>query len=119
MRRESFGQAERSARPVSAGPTSVALIEAVEPRVLMSAGDLDFTFNGDGRAYATNSTTGGSGDVAIAPDGKVVVLRNTGARTTFSFDVGRLNTNGTPDASFGQGSGNVNVPFVVPAEGSE
>ena len=59
----------------------------------MPDGALDTTFDGDG--IRTVSSTSGLWDMALQPDGKIVV----GGQT--NFNVTRLNSDGSLDASFG------------------
>src|SRR5687768_10680834 len=80
--------------------------EPLEGRMLMSAGDLDFSFSGDGKL----TTDFGAGtietvyDVAVQPDGKVVVVGESGD----NWAVARYNVDGSLDTSFGPiGSGKV------------
>lgn len=73
------------------------------------AGDLDITFDSDGRQttdFATHADRAKA--VALQPDGKIVVVGAAGfyeygyAYKT-AFGVSRYNNDGTPDASFGNG----------------
>jgi uncharacterized delta-60 repeat protein len=87
--------------------------EPLEGRMLMAAGDLDFSFSGDGKL----TTDFGAGsvdtvyDVAVQPDGKVVVVGESGDVVGESGDnwaVARYNVDGSLDTSFGPiGSGKV------------
>ncbi len=71
-------------------------------------GSLDTGFDGDG--IATMDFSSGPDDlgedVAVGPDGKLVVAGLTGTTgnpTTNDFTLARLNADGTPDTSFGSG----------------
>src|SRR5688572_1866139 len=82
-------------------------IEALENRTFLSAGDLDPTFSGNGKA----SFNFGEGisvrarDLALQSDGKTVVV---GSSSTDEFAVARYNVDGTPDTTFGpNGNGTV------------
>jgi uncharacterized delta-60 repeat protein len=94
-------------RPQSARRSPV--LEPLEGRMLM-AGDLDFSFSGDGKL----TTDFGAGsvdtvyDVAVQPDGKVVVVGESGD----NWAVARYNVDGSLDTTFGPtGSGKVvNTP---------
>lgn len=86
--------------------------EALERRTLLSAGDLDTSFNFDG--VAVFPTVAGqpltANDVAVQGDGKVVVVGTS--NSNFAV-LGRYNTNGSPDTSFGSnGNGLVYLETV-------
>src|SRR5438045_2728942 len=57
-----------------------AHFEALEPRVLMSSGDLDPTFGGGDGIVTTSATSGADwiSDVALAADGRIVVVGSAG-----------------------------------------
>ena len=59
------------------------------------AGDLDPSFDGDGRRVL--AVDGYPEEVLVQPDGKIVVA---GSDTADNFAVWRLNANGSPDATF-------------------
>ena len=73
------------------------LCEALELRRLLSAGDLDPTFGGDGRVEAGFGQQGGSGDLLVAPDGKLLSFRNQAGRTDTWVTIYRMNPDGSPD----------------------
>jgi uncharacterized delta-60 repeat protein len=74
--------------------------EPLESRTLMSAGDLDTTFAGDGSALlAFPGSVFVVSDVAVAPDGKVVVSGEKGNHPA----VARLNGDGSVDTTFATG----------------
>lgn len=76
-------------------------------------GSLDFTF-GSGGKVITNVSGGDEAaeDVAIQPDGKIVVAGHEGSLSGLSnFVVARYNPNGSLDATFGSG-GAVKTPFL-------
>jgi len=92
-------------RPVS--PLKRRLVvEPLENRWMMAAGDLDITFGGDGMVE-TDSGTGRhdrGADVALQSDGKLVVggwYKSASKGTEFS--VVRYNTDGSLDGTFGSG----------------
>ncbi len=60
-------------------------------------GSLDNSFGGDG--WVTINVDAGA--VVIQPDGKIVVS-GTAVGTSFDFAVARLNSDGSPDTSFGE-----------------
>ncbi len=78
-----------------------------------SNGLLDTTFDGDGIAVFVLPETQVVFDIAIQPDGKIILGGNTGTTVSVQdFMVVRLNANGTPDASFGPtGNGVVQTSF--------
>jgi uncharacterized delta-60 repeat protein len=73
-------------------------LESLESRRLLSAGGLDPTFGGGiiGNPFGFDAR-----DVAVQSNGKVVLV---GTRNS-DFAVGRLNSNGSIDTSFGGGDG--------------
>ncbi|MFN2508228.1 MAG: hypothetical protein ABR589_05595, partial [Chthoniobacterales bacterium] len=65
-------------------------------------GDLDKTFDGDGKVttdFGNFGTSDGAADVVIQSNGKIVVGGNTGS----SGDLARYNPNGSLDSTFGNG----------------
>ena len=65
-------------------------------------GSLDATFGGDGKVEAGSGSPykGGLADIALQPDGKILVGGQTFNGTNHDFILLRLNSNGSPDASF-------------------
>ena len=87
------------------------LVQHLESRVLLSAGDLDPTFSNDG---ITKVNVTGHNDyaygVAIQNDGKIVAV-GVGETNGF-FAMARLHSDGTLDTSFGpNGTGKVQTRF--------
>ena len=77
-------------------------------------GSLDTTFSGDGTATIDIGPMADLvGDAVLQPDGKIVVAGSTQGD---GFGVARLNSNGTPDTTFGD-AGRANVNFSVAAFG--
>jgi uncharacterized delta-60 repeat protein len=82
------------------------------------AGDLDTTFDGDGKVTTDFATTefGGALDraysVAVQSDGKIVVAGNslTGNGEQYNFALARYNANGSLDTTF-DGDGKVTTDF--------
>jgi uncharacterized delta-60 repeat protein len=72
---------------------------------LAAAGDLDPSFDGDGKALVTDAGVGR--DVRIQPDGKIVVAGTTKSK---DFGVWRFNPDGSPDSGF-DGDGAAAVDF--------
>src|SRR5688572_25558376 len=97
------------------------MVQPLERRVLMAAGDLDPTFGGDGSVDVDVAGAGGDAPVLAAlPDGKILVAGTAYVgvpATRTSFSITRLNANGSTDLSFGRGGddgdGHVNVSFAA------
>src|SRR3954471_2343966 len=95
-----------------------SLIESLEPRQLLAAGDLDPSFGGgDGFAVAAFSglTTNHDNALAMAvqTDGKIVLAGRSGngSNTADRVAVARFNTDGTLDNTF-DGDGLVTYTFA-------
>jgi uncharacterized delta-60 repeat protein len=67
-----------------------------------SDGSLDLTFDGDGKVEAGSGSPykGGLADVALQPDGKIIVGGQTFNGANHDFILLRFNSDGSPDASF-------------------
>src|SRR5688572_16698964 len=74
-------------------------VESLERRALLSAGDLDLAFGEAGEAFVPSGGVG-TGFIALAPDGKVVTAANTWGRYDTGVAIGRINADGSPDATF-------------------
>jgi uncharacterized delta-60 repeat protein len=68
---------------------------------LNSDGTPDSTFAGDGRVKFMLAPTAGADGVAVEPDGSVVAAVVTGTGLGDHFTLVRVDSHGTPDASFG------------------
>lgn len=87
--------------------------EALESRVLLSAGDLDRSFSGDGKLFVPDNVFHRTGeDVALQSDGKAVIVGSRAASVSAVYSslvgpadviVARRNADLTPDATFGSG----------------
>jgi uncharacterized delta-60 repeat protein len=66
-----------------------------------SIGSLDTTFDGDGIAVLVLPDSQIVYDIAIQPDGKIIVVGNSGSSSMNDSFLARFNSNGTPDATFG------------------
>lgn len=78
-----------------------------------AAGDLDLTFDGDGRRVFLDSTSDDRGvAAAIQADGKIVVAGESNLFGTADVQLLRFNSNGSSDASF---SGNGRRVYDEPA----
>ena len=78
-------------------------------------GSLDTTFDGDGKVTTnfSNGTSRSYGhDLALQPDGKIIVTGNSydGSVTSIDFALARYNTNGSLDITF-DGDGKVTTDF--------
>ncbi len=77
-------------------------------------GDLDTSFSGDGRALIDLGGQDFGQDVAIQPDGKIVIAASSGNDAGRSdFVVTRLNGDGSPDDTFSD-DGKVQFSFALP-----
>jgi RNA polymerase sigma factor (sigma-70 family) len=76
-------------------------VERLEPRDNPSGGVLDTTFSTGGIATVPRIDTGGVNAVATQPDGKVLTVGTVVNSKPWGISVTRLNTDGTPDATFG------------------
>jgi uncharacterized delta-60 repeat protein len=86
-------------------------------------GTLDTNFGGASLGYLrldidglASSTSEIANDVAIRPDGRIVVAGTlrSGTGGSGSVMIARLNTNGTPDGSFGSGGFKIGTPPAGP-----
>ena len=82
------------------------LLEALESRCLMSAGDLDPTFGVGGKVLAQNVGFPVA-DIAVQPNGKIIAV----GRLNNDFAVARLNPDGKLDRTFGSGDGVAQADF--------
>jgi uncharacterized delta-60 repeat protein len=101
-------------RPASAGvPRRPAgcVPERLESRTLLSAGDLDTTFGGDG-VVVLDDVNGIFNDVVVQDDGRLLAagsVRNAAGDS--DVFLARFNTDGSPDVTFGGGDGRVTADF--------
>ncbi len=87
---------------------AVPFLQPLEDRTLLSPGAFDPTFDGDGKQTVPFDLGGDGYDfaaaIAVAPDGKIVLAGNAEvAADNSDFAVARLNADGTPDMTFGDG----------------
>ena len=78
--------------------------------------DLDPTFDGDGIVTTSINNFNHGNDLAIQPDGKIVVVGSTSGSPFLDFAVTRYNSDGSLDGTFGSG-GKVTTSFGVDAVG--
>jgi len=90
-------------------------VEELERRQLLSAGDLDASFNGGGTALIDFGRVESAAATAVQSDGKILLagstadsISNGGGNVDFALT--RLNSNGTIDSNFG-GGGKVTTDF--------
>jgi uncharacterized delta-60 repeat protein len=86
----------RSVPRAAAPASSPAHVQPLEPRRLLSAGDVDLGFSPTHRL--------GTNDVAVQQDGRILVTGNGRAPMTvqtFGWVVDRVNPNGSADSSYG------------------
>lgn len=69
------------------------------------AGDLDPTFDTDGKVTTAVPGLTAVRGTAVLPDGRIVVVGTSGPNTTSDFEVAIFLPNGAPDPSFGGGDG--------------
>jgi len=89
---------------VAAGSTTLGLGDSAIVRCNPD-GSLDTTFGGTGIVNLSGGVGGRS--LAIQPGGKIVAAGNIDGFFPFLFAVVRLNPNGSPDSTFGNGTGRV------------
>ncbi|HLJ92666.1 MAG TPA: DUF4214 domain-containing protein [Gemmataceae bacterium] len=88
----------------------------MEPRTLLNAGDLDPTFGVGGKVltdFVGQMIAAVAKATIIQPDGKILVAGSAGDTGTFRSLLGRYNTDGSPDASFGTGGRVTNTFFAA------
>src|SRR5262245_8830919 len=100
------------------------ILETLESRQLMAAGDLDKLFSGDGRqtiALANGMALFGT-DVAVQADGKTVVAgvfgKANGEGAT-DFALARFNFDGTLDKTFGRDRNGIAVAHLSKSGGRD
>src|SRR6266540_406224 len=94
--------------PVVLGTVFLLLL----PSAALGAGQLDPTFDGDGKVVTDLGESEGGGDVAVQADGKIVVVGGIRivANGPVDFAVARYNPDGSLDTSF-DGDGKVVTDF--------
>ena len=95
--------------------TTAPRCEPLEGRLLFVAGELDFTFSGDGRQTTDFGNTDAARAVAIQPDGKTVVAGHWDGGAA-DFAVARYDQGGNLDPTF-SGDGRANLTFGAGAFG--
>jgi uncharacterized delta-60 repeat protein len=117
--RDSVDQAEyekslrRAGKATRLPPQLVVLLSVLTLNVALAspaaaaAGDLDTSFDADGKVTTDFGGFDGAADVAIQPDGKIVAV---GSATGGNFALARYNPDGSLDTSF-DGDGKVTTDF--------
>lgn len=90
---------------------ALALASLLVAAAAAAAGGLDPTFDGDGKVVTDVAALDYAEDVAIQPDGKIVVAGRTGAGSGWNFLLLRYDVDGSPDPTFGGGDGVVVTDF--------
>jgi uncharacterized delta-60 repeat protein len=87
----------------------LAVLALAQSVAYAADGDLDSSFDGDGRATTNfQDTIDEAHAVATQPDGKIVTAGTTQiSDTDYDFSVARYNSDGSPDTTFGGGDGRV------------
>ena len=86
---------------------AIGLLFALSASISAAPGDLDPTFGNGGKR---TDWTGFASGVAIQPDGKIVVVGGCCSPGN-DFRVARYNPDGSPDTTFGGGTGRVTTDF--------
>ena len=77
---------------------------------LTANGALDPTFDGDGIRNVSVQAATEASDMALQPDGKILLAGRTGSNEP-GFLIARFNPNGSPDTAFGTNSGSTVTNF--------
>lgn len=77
----------------------------------LPSGALDVTFAGDGKGSVGFGENDAAFDLALQPDGKLVLVGERDGSFNADFAVARMNPDGSPDASFGGGNGQLTIGF--------
>jgi uncharacterized delta-60 repeat protein len=103
-----WGRRARSRRWGQSIATLMGLMLLPASPSLAAPGDLDGSFSGDGKQLVDFGGNDRATHVAMAPDGRIVLLGSTDAVGAGDYAVARLGSDGTPDGSFG-GTGRVTL----------
>ena len=88
---------------------AISLLFALSASISAAPGDLDPTFGNGGKR---TDWAGYASEVAIQPDGKIVVVGDACCSLAgVDFRVARYNPDGSPDTTFGGGTGRVTTDF--------
>src|SRR5688500_15233267 len=105
----------RTTTAAAATRVARAVLETLERRRLLSAGDLDATFSADGKQVVDlpGSASEVANAVAVDASGKVVLAGRMQVGAETDFAVARLNADGTVDTTFGGGDGLVSIDRAI------
>lgn len=109
--------ARLSPRPSSLLVGALALVIAMATPGAATPGDLDPTFDADGRVTTDFGSRDEAHAVAVQADGKVVAVGGTGPLDETDFALARYRTDGTLDPSF-DGDGKVTTDFAGRSDGA-
>ncbi|GAA3046285.1 hypothetical protein GCM10017562_04880 [Streptomyces roseofulvus] len=102
----------RAARAGAVGATALALVLGLPAAAKAAPGDLDPTFDGDGRVVTDLGGYAGAEGMVIQPDGRIVTIGYSyTTETSGDFTLTRYDTDGSLDPTFG-GDGIVTTDFV-------
>src|SRR5262249_35726058 len=90
---------------------AISLLFALSASVSAAPGDLDPSFGNGGKL---TDWSGSANEVAIQQDGKIVIVGGGSIPLGvpfYDFQVARYNPDGTPDTTFGSGTGRVTTDF--------
>jgi uncharacterized delta-60 repeat protein len=105
----------RTTRPlrILVGASVAGLVQLLLPTAAFAApGDLDPTFDGDGKATMPILNGASGTGTAIQGDGKIVVAGSAFNGTNYDFAVARFDPGGTPDPTF-DGDGKAVAFFIM------
>jgi uncharacterized delta-60 repeat protein len=104
----------------TAAMLAIALVGSSAFPAWAAPGDLDTTFAGDGIASSADfgGTALGGTDMAVQPDGKIMVVGSRGRTVDSNMAVWRFTADGAPDTTF-SGDGIAVVDFGESEEGEE
>ncbi|HEX8915690.1 MAG TPA: hypothetical protein VF796_25275 [Humisphaera sp.] len=114
MRRHTSTESSSARRP---SPAFRQPVEPLEGRTMMSASDLDPTFGSGGAAFTNLAGGNEYQTVVAAPGGKYVAGGSRNFDGNINMLLARFNANGTPDTTFGGGTGRVITDFGGNADG--
>ncbi|MGW8764256.1 calcium-binding protein [Streptomyces sp. NPDC055815] len=107
----------RAVRAGATGVAALALVLGLPASATAAPGDLDPTFDGDGRVVTDLGGYAGADGMVVLPDGRIVTMGDGFTLdTSGDFTLTRYHPNGTLDTSFG-GDGIVTTDFGANEEG--
>lgn len=104
----------RVGRAAAVSAAALALLLSLPGVATAAPGDLDPSFDGDGRVVTNVTGYENIAGMAVQPDGKIVTVGDGYFdETSGDFVVVRHNPDGSPDTTFGGGDGIVTTDFDV------